>query len=73
MLAWRSRGRRGLCLGLTRVLRPNTAWSTLHLQASYVVPLCYSSEAIIHLTRWPYVLQSTRGWLLHLELCSQLG
>jgi hypothetical protein len=31
MLAWRRRGRRGLCLGLTGALCPSTAWSTLHL------------------------------------------
>jgi hypothetical protein len=57
MLAWRRRGRRGLCLGLTGALHPSTAWSTLRLQASHmvslqashVVPLHHSSAASIHL------------------------
>jgi hypothetical protein len=36
-------------------------------------PLHRSSGATVHLSRWPHVLQSTRGWLLHLELRSRLG
>jgi hypothetical protein len=36
-------------------------------------PLHHSSRATVHLSRWPHVLQSTRGWLLHPELCSRLG
>jgi hypothetical protein len=73
VLTWRRRGRRGLCMGLTGALCPSTAWSTLRLQASYVAPLCHSSGATVHLSSWPHVLQSTHGWLLHLELCSWLG
>jgi hypothetical protein len=73
MLAWRRRGRRGFFLGLTGVVRPSTAWSTLHLQASHVPPLRHSSGATIHISRWPRVLQATCGWVLHLELCSWLG
>jgi hypothetical protein len=53
--------------------RPTTAWSTLHLQANHVVPLHRSSGASVHLSRWPHILPCTRGWWLHLELCSQLG
>jgi hypothetical protein len=54
--AWRRRGRRGLYLGLTLAFCPSTAWSTLCLQASYVVPLCRSSGATVYLIRWPHVL-----------------
>jgi hypothetical protein len=73
MLAWRLRGRRGLCLGLLGVLCPSTAWSTLYLQASHVALLCCSSGATIHLSWWPHVLQSAHVRLLHLELYSRLG
>jgi hypothetical protein len=73
MLAWKRRGRRGLYLGLTGALRPSTAWYTLHLQASHVVPLHHSRGANIHLSRWPHILPSSHGWLLHLELHSRLG
>jgi hypothetical protein len=59
--------------GPTRALHPSTAWSILCLQASHVVPLRRCSGATVHLDRWPHVLQSTRGWLLHLELRSLLG
>jgi hypothetical protein len=55
------------------VLRPSTAWSTLLLQANHVVPRHHSSGASVHLSKWPHVLPSTHGWLLHLELCSWLG
>jgi hypothetical protein len=61
MLAWRRRGRRGICLGLTGVLRPSTAWFTLRLQASHVIPRHHSSGASVHLSRWPHVLLSTRS------------
>jgi hypothetical protein len=40
---------------------------------SHMVPLCHSNGASVHLSRWPHILPSTRGWLLHLELRSQLG
>jgi hypothetical protein len=43
------------------------------LLASQVVLLHRSSGATIHLSRWPHILQSTCGWLLHLELYSRLG
>jgi hypothetical protein len=66
-------GRRGLCLSLLGALHPSTAWSALHLQASHMASLRRSSGATVHLSRWPHVLQSTRGWLLHLELHSRLG
>jgi hypothetical protein len=71
--AWRRRGRRGICLGLLGALRPSIAWSTLHLQASHVALLHRSIGASVHLSRWPHILQSTRGWLLHLELRNWLG
>jgi hypothetical protein len=35
-------------------------------------PLHHSSRATVHLNRWPHILQSTRGCLLHLELHNQL-
>jgi hypothetical protein len=73
MLAWRRIEGRGLCLGIMGALRPRTVWSTLCLQASHMVPLRRSSGASIHLSRWPHILLSTHGWLLHLELCSWLG
>jgi hypothetical protein len=38
-------------LGPSRVLCTNTAWSTLHLQASYAVLLHHRSGATIHLSR----------------------
>jgi hypothetical protein len=38
VLSCKRRGRRGLCLGLMGALCPGTAWSTLCLQASHVVP-----------------------------------
>jgi hypothetical protein len=59
--------------GPNGALRPSTTWSTLCLQASHVVPLHRSSGASVHLSRWPQVLPSTRGWLLHLELRNRLG
>jgi hypothetical protein len=37
------------------------------------VPLHRSSGATVHLSRWPHILLSTRGWLLHLELYSRLA
>jgi hypothetical protein len=36
-------------------------------------PLCCSRGATAHLNRWPHVLQSIRGRLLHLELRNLLG
>jgi hypothetical protein len=73
VLVWRSRGRRGPCQGLLGALRSSTAWSTLVLQDSHMVPLHLSSGATIHLSRWSHILQSTHSQLLHLELRNLLG
>jgi hypothetical protein len=59
--------------GLTVALHPSIAWSTPRLHDSHVVPICRSSGATVHLSRWPHILQPTRGWLLHIELRSRLG